>query len=179
VGDAGSFDWPDHLKGTDGAVVHLDGYSFKTNVPYIKTTRAKMVFPKMFADSVEGVFAFKSFKRKNGSKRGYPSFIAHQAETELMMLDDNMKFVGGFGLIGDQKIATSISKKLSHLTITDGRGRTIESSAIKYILEDSVIRSHHSILTLHHGEDSIYHPVVQFDYNSADKKLILLNERLC
>jgi len=177
VGNAGSFDWPDHLSGTDGAVVHLEGYSFKTNVPYIKTTRAKMVFPKMFADSVAGVFAFKSFKRKNGTKRGYPSFIAHQAETQLVMPGDNMKFVGGFGLIGNQKIATAISKKPSRLTITDGRGRTVESSAIKYTLEDSVIRSRRSVLTLHHGEDSIYHPVVQFDYNSSSKKLILLKDQ--
>ena len=176
VGTNAEIDWPDDLKGTDGAVVYLEGFSFKASVPFIKTTRAKMLFPQLFADSLEGTFAFKSYKHSPKTRK-FPSFISHYAETELEMPTDNMKYTGGFAMVADQKYGMSVSRKPSKLTITDGQGRTIASKAEKYIFEDSVIRSTHSHFVLYHGEDSIFHPAVQFDYDAGKEHLILLSEK--
>lgn len=176
IGEGGTFDWPDNLKGTDGVEVYLDKYHFKTNIPEIRTTRAKMLYPQLFKDSLDGVFAFKSYRRRRKDTKNYPRFISHYSDTELSLPGENLYYKGGFAIVADRKYGMSISEEPSIIDVTDGRGKAFHSEAVKYSFEDSVVISDQSSVVIHHGEDSIYHPVVKFDYDPNIPKLTLLKE---
>ena len=176
VGEGGVFDWPNNLRGTEGAEVVLNEYHFKTSVPYIKTTKATMLFPRMFSDSLEGAFIFKSTRRKTNQNRNYPQFISNYSKTELKLPIENFQYKGGFSLVGDKMFGTSISEDPSIINVNDGKGRSFRTEAVKYSIEDSVIRSNKVYQVIFHGSDSIVHPVVKFSFDSSKPSLTLTKD---
>lgn len=177
VGEGGVFDWPNNLRGTEGAEVVLNEYHFKTSVPYIKTTKATMLFPKMFSDSLAGAFIFKSSRRKTNRNRNYPQFISNYSKTELKLPIENFNYKGGFSLVGDKMFGTSISEDPSIINVNDGKGRSFRTEAVKYSISDSIIRSKKVYQVIYHGSDSIVHPVVQFSFNSSTPSLTLTKDK--
>ncbi|WP_420580307.1 hypothetical protein [Reichenbachiella sp.] len=176
VGKSGEVDWPDDLRGTDGAVVSLEGYSFNVRLPRIKTSRAKLKYPALFSGEAPGAFSFKSGKRLEHEEKLFPQFISHYSDLELNLPDDHLKYKGGFAMKGARKFGTSVSKNPSVVEGT-GKGRSFKVEAEEYIFKDSLILSNKAAFVLHHGEDSIYHHVVRFDYDQAISKLTLLKDR--
>ncbi|MEQ6121314.1 hypothetical protein [Reichenbachiella sp. MALMAid0571] len=176
VGQGGVFDWPNSLKGTEGAEVILKEYHFKTSVPYLKTTKAKMRFPRLFSDSLDGAFIFRSHRRKDNKNRTYPKFISNYSKTELKLPIENFTYKGGFSLVGDKMYGTSISEHPSVINVKDGKGRSFRTEAVKYSFEDSVIRSKRAYQVIFHGSDSIVHPGVQFSFDTSIPKLTLLKD---
>ncbi len=177
VGTGGEFDWPDRFRGTEGAVVYLKNYSFDTRSAELKTSRAKMVFPKMFEDSVAGAFHFKSGLRKRGRKWQYPKFISLHSDIELNLPGDSLKYVGGFGMHTDQMFGESISQHPGVLEVYGKDDRSFKSKAIRYEFQDSLVKSAKSEFMLYHGGDSIYHPAVQMKYDAAIPKLTLIKDK--
>ncbi|MCV9388415.1 hypothetical protein [Reichenbachiella ulvae] len=176
VGTSGEIDWPDDLQGTDGAVVKLNGFSFDTNKPAIKTARAEMTYPQMFDNPVPGVFYFKSGKRRKTDEKMYPVFTSNKADIELKLPGDNIKYVGGFAMKGARKYGRSISKDLSTLTVTAPEDRSFTSRSYEYEFQDSLITANRSSIVLYHQSDSIYHPAVGVNYDAAISKLTLLKD---
>ncbi len=177
VGEGGVFDWPNSLKGTEGAQVVLKKYHFKTSVPYVKTSRAKMVFPRLFSDSLDGAFIFRSRRRKNNNNRSYPYFISNYSKTELKLPSQNLSYKGGFAMKGDKMFGTSISEHPSVIEVQAGNGRRFRTEAVKFAFEDSLITSKRVYQAIFHGSDSIVHPGVQFSYDTSSEHLTLLKDR--
>ncbi|MFY0626345.1 MAG: hypothetical protein JXR07_08630 [Reichenbachiella sp.] len=177
VGTSGQIDWPDHYKGTDGAIVHLNNYSFNTRNPEIKTSRAKMTFPEMFEDSVAGAFHFLSRRRSGKRDTKYPRFTSLYSNIEVELPGDSIKYLGGFGIVGGQKFGASISELPSVLEVWGKGERHFKSKAKKYLFYDSAITSNRAEVSIYHDEDSIYHPAVRVKYESSGPKLSLLKEK--
>ncbi len=72
---------------------------------------------------------------------------------------------------------TSISENLSIINANDGKGRSFRTEAVKYSIEDSVIRSKKAYQVIFHGSDSIVHPVVQFSFDSSTPSLTLTKDK--
>lgn len=177
VGKGGVFDWPNSLKGTEGAEVILKEYHFKTSVPYIKTTKAKMRFPRLFSDSLDGAFIFRSHRRTHNRNRNYPYFISNYSKMELKLPVENMTYKGGFSLVGDRMYGTSISEHPSIITMDNKKGGKFRTEAVKFAFEDSVIRSNRAYQAIIHGSDSIVHPGVQFAFDTSNSQLTLLKDK--
>lgn len=177
VGTSGELDWPDDLRGTEGAVIILEGYSFNVSIPKLRTSRAKLKYPDLFSGEAPGAFYFKSGKRLKHEDKFYPQFISHHSDLELNLPGERIKYLGGFAMKGKKKFGTSVSKEPSTVEATDGRGRSFVAKAEMYAFEDSLILSDKISFVLHHKEDSIYHHAVRFDYDQSISKLTLLNDK--
>ena len=173
VGEGGVYDWPDQLEGTDGAEVVMDKYHFNASLGYIKTTKAKLLFPKMFEDSLDGAFIFKSVRRSNNRNRRYPYFISNYSKTAVKLPYEGVTYKGGFSLVGDKMYGTSISKHPSVLSVDVSDGRNFRAEAVKFAFEDSTILAHLAYNVIYHNQDSIVHPGVEFDYDAGKEKLTL------
>ncbi|SMD34488.1 hypothetical protein SAMN04488029_2036 [Reichenbachiella faecimaris] len=176
VGTSGEVDWPNDLRGTDGAVVILEGYTFNVKFPRLKTSRAKLKYPELFNGEAPGAFYFKSGKRLVHEEKLYPQFISHYSDLELSLSDDHLKYKGGFAMKGAKKFGASVSKNPSTIEGL-GKGRSFTAKAEEYAFEDSLILSNEASFVLYHGSDSIYHHAVRFDYDQAISKLTLLKDR--
>ncbi|RJE71628.1 hypothetical protein [Reichenbachiella sp. MSK19-1] len=176
VGTSGTVDWPDDLQGTDGAVVELKGYSFKTNIPRLKTTRAEMKYPEMFDGSVLGEFYFKSGKRNKRAEKNYPVFTSLKSDVVLKLPGKNVQYLGGFAMRGAKKYGRSISKELSTLEVSGAGDRRFVSKSYEYIFEDSLVSAKRSSIVIHHRSDSIYHPVVGMTFDAGVPKLTLIKD---
>ncbi|MGL1888808.1 MAG: hypothetical protein OCD76_20015 [Reichenbachiella sp.] len=176
VGTKATLSWPSEFRGTDGAEVELKGFTFNTNQPVLKTTRAELKFPKMFDGAVPGVFHFKSGKRYKGRKKAYPKFTSLKSDVELKIPGKNVKYKGGFALFGEQMYGTSVSENMSILDVKGKDQRSFTSKSVKYVIKDSVLTADRSSLVIYHGEDSIYHPVVGMAFDATVPKLTLLKD---
>ncbi|PIB37055.1 hypothetical protein BFP72_17420 [Reichenbachiella sp. 5M10] len=177
VGTSGTIDWPDDLRGTDGAVVELKGYSFNTTTPLLRTTRAELQYPDMFDGTIPGVFYFKSGKRHSKSEKKHPAFTSLHSDINLKLPGKGVKYVGGFALVGARKYGRSIAKELSTLEVQGVEGRSFVSKSYEYVLEDSLVTAERSSMVIHHGSDSIYHPAVGASYDASGPELKLFVDK--
>lgn len=177
IGKGGIYEWPSGFQNIKGAKVVLKAYHFKTFRPELWTSKASLLMPNLFKDSLLGVFRFKSKNWKNYNNRSYPRFKSNYSDKEISISGDNVYYKGGLSLIGNKMYGTSISRNLGFIKILDYSGRTIISEAVKYEFKDSIIFSDNSSIIIYHSKDSIYHPAVQFKFDISKNKLTLIKEK--
>ncbi|WP_109831626.1 hypothetical protein [Reichenbachiella versicolor] len=179
VGESGLVEWPGDIRGTDGVLVDLTNFYFEIKNPVFKSSRARMLFPKMFEDSLAGAFEFKSLKRRKKSVKPYPRFTSFYSDKVLNLPYDNMSYKGGFGLWGGQMVGTSISKIPSTLEVRGADPRSMKTRAeLYYFNNDSTIKTDLAELTIYHGiGDSIYHPAVKVKLDAGKNYVSIYKDK--
>jgi hypothetical protein len=177
LGTEAFYDWPAGFQEIKGAKVVLKEFTFRTHLPELWTSKAVLLYPNMFQDSLAGVFRYKSKKWRSYDKKYFPQFTSNLSDKEISIPGENVYYKGGLSIIGGKLYGTSISENPGLIKIADHSGHAITSEAVKYVFKDSTIFSHRSSVVIHHGSDSIFHPAVQFDFDVVNRKLILLKEK--
>ena len=177
VGKTGVVDWPDDIRGTDGVLVNLNQFSFNIKNPTFSSSRAQMVYPQLFQDSLAGAFVFHSPIRKKRTEKYYPKFTSLYSKKELDFGNEQIEYVGGFGLWGNKKVGTSISKEPSVLKVKSDNERSFKTRSGMYYFEDSIINSDLAELFLYHDRDSIYHPAIRINYDAGKSQLNVYKDK--
>ncbi len=175
AGDNAVINWPADNKNAKGAVVNLGQFFIRTDRSDFWSPNASMTFPDRISGKVDGVFEFKSQRRKVNTLSDYPIFTSMEANINVDLKDPNLKYRGGIQIKGNKYFGTSISRKDGVLTILDGNGnQAIFRSPWFEFREDSTIYAKQASLTIKHQGDSLFHPAVEMWYKSQERELIAL-----
>lgn len=175
VGEEGSFDWtPAHIS-ADSVFCNLVSYHFNVAKPEFKSDLVKLNYVGKTPGFVPGILEFKSVARRDSVPSSYPRFKSFQNTLHIQGIgDENVKYTGGFSLIGRKISSGSVSGAVSKIEVShQGKPKFIARSS-DFQFTDSTIISLKTHINIIQGSDSITHPVVRMKYSYGDSTQRLL-----
>ena len=178
VGERGTFGWdPAGLRG-DSVYFEFGEYNFNVDKPVVKAEQGKLRYIGKVANKVDGQFEFSSIRHKNKQSSTFPRFISFQSNVPVLGLsNENMKYVGGFSLNGKKMYSASVSGDYSRLEVIGDADRKFTARSRMFEFQDSLVLAKRAIVQIYQGNDSIFHPSVQFRYDYGKQRLSLMREK--
>jgi hypothetical protein len=175
VGEEGSFDWsPAHLS-PDSVFCNLVSYHFNVAKPEFKSDLVKLNYVGKTPGFIPGVLEFKSTSRRDSVPSSYPRFKSFQNTLRINGIgDENVKYTGGFSLIGRKVSSGSVSGALSKIEVSRGGEPKFVAQSSDFQFTDSTIISLKTRINILQGNDSITHPLVRMKYSYGDSTQRLL-----
>ena len=175
VGEEGTFDWTPALLHPDSVFCNIESYYFNVGKPEFKSDLVKLNYVGKTPGFIPGILEFKSVQRKDSIPSSYPRFKSFQTTLRIQGIgDENVKYTGGFSLIGRKISSASVSGAPSKIEVShDGEPKFIAVSS-DFRITDSTIISQKTRINLVHNRDSITHPVVRMKYTYGDSIQSLL-----
>jgi hypothetical protein len=169
VGEEGTFDWtPAHLS-PDSVTCNIVTYHFSVTKPEFKSDLVKLNYIGKTPGFIPGVLEFKSPARKDSVPSTYPRFKSFQNSLHIQGIgDSNVKYTGGFSLIGRKISSSSVSGALSKIEISHNGEKKFEARSSDFQFTDSTIISLKAKINIVQDNDSITHPLVRMKYSFGD-----------
>lgn len=178
IGEGGKFDWSSVSLPTDEVYVDLKKYYFNTSRPRMKAEQVKLVYKGRVDGQVDGVFEFNSVRHKDSISASYPRFVSYESNIPMLGLgDDDLKYTGGFALNGRRIYSASLAGGNARIVVSNPTSKKFEAQSTLFEFRDSIIFSRNAGIEVYQGNDSIFHPGIQFSYNYAKKNLTLQRSR--
>lgn len=178
AGENAVINWPKQNKNFAGAVVNLKQFYIRADHYGFWTPYATITLPELFSGQVEGYFEFRSIRRAKGDLSSFPIFRSNNADVELILPNDKIRYRGGIELRGNELYGEAVSKKPGRLTFLDGKGnRTVFKAERFEFNQDSSIHSSDAAVVIHSGNDSTYHPSVELFYNPQKNEVVAIRNK--
>ena len=165
----GTLDWSS--AGEPDAYCELSKYNFLVKSYKFECDDAKLHYPARTDSVVGGIFKFNSQKYKDATDKDYPRFMSYKSDVPVKGLGDNIKYYGGLSLSGKRIYSSSIDEGFSRIEVLQGGVVKIRAMSNRFQLNDSLITSDYTAISVYQGEDSIYHPGANFKYNNSNSRL--------
>ena len=102
------------------------------------------------------------------------SFLSDNSDTEII-IKKNAKLKTGVSIKGDFFYSKSLSGKESELLFLIDNEKKISIKSKSFLINDNEIFSPKTKLNLYDNKDSIYHPLVEFNFDLESNKIQTLN----
>lgn len=178
VGEKGTFGWdPAGLSG-DSVYFEFKEYHFNVDKAEVKAESGRLRYTGRVARKVDGIFEFKSQRRKDKSASQYPRFMSFQANVVIEGVGgEDMKYTGGFALNGRRMFSSSVSGDYARLEVLHNNERRFIARSRQFeFKDDSIITAKRAMVQLYQDNDSIFHPAVRLRYDYGKKHLSLDRE---
>jgi hypothetical protein len=174
-GDQGKIDWA--KAGLDSALVFatFQNYTLDANKPDFILDSVTFMNRSFLTAPVVGKLTDKITSRTNGAfSANYPKFESNQY-FELNELGKGIKYKGGFGQIGDKVKGNGMNGRLAEFKFYDSNNKLIivAQSNSFIIKKGEQISSEFTRVKLVLGDDSIFHPGLEFKYKILNRELKL------
>ncbi len=176
VGEGGRFGWD--VAGLPSSEVYADLglYNFEIDKPYLRAGNAQMTNKERISGTVPGVFEFKSGSGKTRDN-SYPRFVSFNEDITIKGIGDELlTYEGGFAMRGNRVYSASLMGGSTKIKIKGKHGSQLNVISRSFQLQDSIITSPKAAVTINHGQDSIYHPAVQFRYDPQEHQVTILKD---
>lgn len=178
IGQGGTFDWSMAGLEPDKAYCTMDQYHFTVSRPELLADKVKLTYPEKLDESVDGIFEFRSYRRKNGQEPSYPRFISYFSNIGVQNLGDpDIIYSGGFAMSGTKITGNSIIPGTSTFEIHDETGPLLRVTSTHFEFYDSLISCKDGSISIYHGLDSIVHPSVLFRYYTNTREVVAVKNR--
>ncbi|WP_258100163.1 hypothetical protein [Marinoscillum pacificum] len=178
AGENAVINWPQQNKSFPGAVVNLKQFYIRADHYGFWTPYATLTSPSLFNGQVEGYFEFKSVRRRPGTLSQYPIFRSNEANVELTLPGNRVKYKGGVELRGNDLYGAAVSRHKGTLTVLDGKGTRAVFRAVEFEFRvDSMIYADNASVSIINGNDSTYHPSVEMYYDGSKGKLTAIRTK--
>lgn len=179
AGQGGRIDW--QRAGLDPAKVYalLSDYTIQ------------MKFSKYEADSVEfynkdylpsplaGRVIDKIQVDVEEERASYPRFYSYEGLIGIRDIFKNIDFMGGFAMEGIKVVGFGLNERDAELLFMRDGKEFVTARSKTFIIRPDRINSADAAVTIHHDQDSIYHPGLVLKYLDEKKELLLnKNERI-
>lgn len=181
VGEKGTFDWTVAGLGTDLVNCEIQVYHFKVNKAEFKSDLVKLKYEGKTPGYIPGTFEYKSEARRDSVDSSYPRFRSFQNTLEIQgIADKNVRYIGGFSLIGKKITGSSVSGAESMIEISNNGQKKFSARSPEFLFSETSIISNKARVALQHRNDSITHPSVRFKYSFGGdtlQKLIVRKDK--
>ena len=100
----------------------------------------------------------------NPKKSDYPKFTSYNQHYYLKNFVPGIDYEGGFSVHGSSFIASGTKEEPATMLLTKSDSIYMEAKSLAFYLDTKIIISDQCAISLHFGEDSIYHPYLTFKY---------------
>ena len=181
VGEGGTFDWSPAQLHPDSVYCTFTTYFFNASKADIKADLVKLTYLGRTPGAIPGTFEFKSQPRKDSVASSYPRFKSYESTLQIQGIGDkNVKYSGGFSLIGNKITSESFIGDPSTIEVSrDGDLKFIAKSQ-SFAFSPNTITANRAEVDILQGNDSIVHQGVRLKYSFANdsiQKLILQKEK--
>lgn len=165
VGNGGSFDWtPAGLPG-DSVYCNFIEYNFNITKSDLRAELVKLIYTGKTPGFIAGTFEFKSQARRDSVLSTYPRFKSYQSDLNITGLaDDNVKYKGGFSLIGNKILGTSVAGESATIEVYKAGDIKFRAQSPEFSFAESTITSARTRVNILQGNDSIIHNRVRLKY---------------
>lgn len=174
--DTASYQWPEYIKHAAGAKVYMSSFFFDIKKPHVKSCNASLQFQKYFDGLEYGCFETHLHTQKIG-KRVFPRFTTHVGDIHLKSFPEQVKYKGGFAIVGDEFYGMSLDNKKGDLFIDTDNGQRFVAESRKFHFYDSTIKAQAAEIKIYHDADSITHPQAKLEFNSGNNELTIIKDR--
>ncbi|MFZ6009853.1 MAG: hypothetical protein ACOYXT_05840 [Bacteroidota bacterium] len=179
AGEGGSFDWSPAGLSADSVFCNLTAYNFNITKSDLKADLVKLNYVGKTPGAIPGSFEFKSQQRKDSVASTYPRFKSYQSNLAINGIGDaNVRYVGGFSLIGNRITSASALGDYSKIEVYHEGQKKFVARSTDFIFSDSTIASNKTQVNILQGNDSIVHQTVRLKYTfGADSVQRLLLQK--
>ena len=171
VGQNGKFTW--EVAGDSSIYADLDKYSFNISQPKILAENVTIHHDAKLAAPVKGTLEYRGVKKVKNQSPPYPRFVSNGTDARLKESSRNIKYKGGFALIGRDIYSSSLKGEPSVIAVSYKEKPAFKVISTKFQLKDSVFSAQLAYFSMPLSTDSLYHPGVRFKYNDTEGQLRL------
>jgi hypothetical protein len=165
IGEEGSFDWTPAGLSPDTVTCNIVAYNFSIKKPELKADLAKLNYVGKTPGYIPGTFEFKSVTRRDSVLSTYPRFRSFQSSLAIQGIgDENVKYRGGFSLIGKKISSASVTGDLATIDVYHNGEKKFTAKSADFEITDSTIVSQKSSVSIPIASDSITHSMVRMKY---------------
>ncbi|MBP8753656.1 MAG: hypothetical protein KBF51_00710 [Chitinophagales bacterium] len=123
---------------------------------------------------LQGTYVDKLIVNPDPGKFDYPQFKSYDNQIKIENVIDKVDYYGNFFLKGNKVIGASEDSSYARLEFRDNLDRKVMTARSKsFLIKPDDIFSQHASVTLHVGQDSIYHPDVNLNYKANNQTVTL------
>jgi len=163
-GKSGRAGWERHDLDRDH-YAQLKEYEIDMTKTKYRSDEAILHLPNFFKD--EAITGYFEDKLTSGNIKSFPRFTSTKGIQEIKGIGDGIRFFGQFGLEGVNVTGKGTKEQNASVYIKDSLGvLRIRGEANTFIIKKGeVITGQQVMLSMYLGQDSIYHPSVNFRYD--------------
>jgi len=166
VGQDGSFDWSPAGLGPDLVNCNLVNYTMNVARPELKSDLAKLSYTGKTPGFIAGTFEFRSVARQDSVLSTFPRFRSFQSSIAIQGIgDENVKYRGGFSLIGNKITSASVNGDPSTVEVYHNGEKKFTARSTEFGFSDSTIVSQRSSINIPIDNDSITHNRIRMKYS--------------
>ena len=124
-----------------------------------------------------GKFQNKLVKEVREDRPAYPKFDSYNKKIVLSKLIDNVDFIGGYSLHGNDFISNSESGDYAKLVFFRNDLRFIEAITDRITITNNRVIASNSAIKIFIGNDSIVHPGLDLKFHQDDLRLDLIRDK--
>ena len=181
TGEGGSFDWTSAGLKADSVLCNFTGYNFNAAKAEIKSDLVKLNYVGKTPGFIPGNFEFKSQPRKDSVDSTYPRFRSYQSDLTIEgMADENVKYRGGFSLIGKKISSSSVAGDNATIEVFNNGNKKFTAQSADFVFDKTSISANKSSVNIQQGNDSIVHSLVRMKYfysKDSTQKLLLQKDK--
>lgn len=178
-GTKGTVYWTRNKLAKDRVYAQLNNYNINVKRSTFAADSVMFIHKDYFPNPIMGRLEEKVTDIVEGKDYFYPKFDSYSKKFEIKNLFPNIDYSGGFSFYGKRFIAKGDSVDLATLKIYHKGEIFITAAARTFSIEDEKASSQAAAVTMYLGEDSIYHPGLEFKFlktiKTKDDKDSLIN----
>jgi len=165
-GIGGTIDWSNVGVPSGTAFAKLRDYEFSLDQKVFEFEEVEFQYIGKIPEPVKGKLQIHGNPPRN-TQDSYPRFVSNDANSSISGLDGSgLEYRGGVSFEGKQFYSKSAyDDKSTIIGSWEGEQKFIAySTGFQFNNADSSVTSKRAEITLLYGQDSVYHPVVEFEY---------------
>jgi hypothetical protein len=172
-GQNGQFTWENRGYRPDERFAQLRSYTFKKGDGEFYFQEAYLTDLSLISEPAVGDLTI-AMSNSQTILNKYPEFLSYYANNKNTKLsNDQMEFMGGIHLKGKEFSTNSKFKEPSTVVYTDTNKKifSARSNSFDFNEPNNSLRAENADLTIYHGNDSIFNPLVNFKFDFNTKRL--------
>ncbi len=188
-GGQGTVYWERAGISRDSSWAEIDSYSILLSKSSYSIKNVVFYHLGYFGYPLEGTLTDKVIETSQPGKSSYPQFRSDEKTFDIEDLFTDINYKGGFTIMGDKVAGTGTSSDPALVSILrdveyiNEKGDTIikkqvflEVKSEYFGIRKNAITSANAKIKMNIGNDSIYHPGLQFKYADANKEISLIRD---
>ena len=176
IGKGGTVGW--ERVGYELDKIHAELKNYKIDMKTISFVADSVFFQNTmyFTEDLMGKYQDKAQNLDDPSKSDFPKFTSYKQIFNIKNIIPGVDYEGGFSVRGNSFIGSGTRDNFAKLKIYKNDTIGLDAAAEMFYFDKDLISTKCKI-TLHLGEDSIYHPYIDFRFHNKNRMLELIRTK--
>lgn len=176
-GTGGKITWEKVGLSKEETFANIRSYDVSLKKSDLRVDTATLTTP-YFSSTIEGSLTERAFKIIRPEDKVFPQFNSFEKALKIEGIVEDVDYVGGFVLQGNQFLGTGTSTSPAQVTIYKVDNPFIVAKGLKVLISEDRLEVDRARASMYlESGDSIYHPGVNVNYDFEKNKVLLARGR--